>query len=261
MNKKNEVGIIGANGFVGKAMQELFPEAILYDISLLGTKMEDVNKCEIAFVCVPSPLNSDGTLDTSIVESVIKECECPLIVLRSTVNPGDCDFLEEKYSKNIVMVPEYVGETISHPLLNESSRSFLIIGGKPENRRKLIELYTSVYNANINIRQVSNLEAEVIKLSENRMIAFKMMQCQELYDVCEKAGVDYYVVREAVFGDDPRANLWWTFIFKDKRGFNNSKCLEKDVPAFCAWAESVGYDAKLTKALVERSNEYEKENK
>jgi UDP-glucose 6-dehydrogenase len=256
--KNKKVALVGL-GFVGKAMLKLFPDAIIYDRYLNGGigNMSKVNEAGVAFIAVPTPLKEDGRLDISIVEDTISKCECDLIVLRSTVNPGDCDKFEKKYNKNILMVPEYVGETVSHPLLDESKRGFLIIGGRPENRRKLIELFTTVYNSNITIRQVSNLEAEVIKLSENRAITFKMMQIQELYDVCEKAGVDYYVIREAVYGDDPRFNLWFSFIYPDKRGFNNSKCLVKDVPAFCAWAESVGYDAKLTKALVERSNEYE----
>jgi UDP-glucose 6-dehydrogenase len=104
---------------------------------------------------------------------------------------------------------------------------------------------------------MSLLEAEIVKLTENRAIAFKMMQCQELYDVCQKAGIDYYTIRDAVYGDDPRFNLWFSFVYPDKRGFNNSKCLKKDVPAWAAFAESVGYKPVLTRALVTRSNDYE----
>ena len=208
MNKKNEVGIIGA-GWVGNAMSELFQQALICDPKYPNaSSIEDINsRCSIAFVCVPTPLKKDNSLDVSIVEDVVSKCDCPLIVLRSTVNPGDCDRLEKKYKKNIVMQPEYIGESVNHPLLDETERSFLIIGGKPENRRKLIELYTSVYNANISIRQTTNLEAEVIKLSENRAIAFKMMQIQELFDVCEEANVDYYTIRDAVYSDDHRFNL------------------------------------------------------
>jgi UDPglucose 6-dehydrogenase len=186
-------------------------------------------------VCVPTPNRKDGSLDISIVEEVVKDCTSHLIVIRSTVQPGTCDYLEKKYKKNIVMQPEYLGETVAHPLLDETQRRFLIIGGKPENRRKLIELYQSVYNANISIRQVSNMEAEVIKLSENRAIMFKVMQCQELYDACEKNGVDYYTIRDAVYGDDPRFNLWFTFVYPDKRGAS-SKCIPKDVLAWNQWA-------------------------
>ena len=167
--------------------------------------------------------------------------------------------MSKKYNKHIVFQPEYLGETVNHPLISEKARQFVIIGGELTDRRKLIELYTTVYNANINIRQVSALEAEVIKLSENRAIAFKVLQCQELYDVCEIAGVDYYTVRDAVYGDDPRFNLWWTFIYPDKRGAN-SKCIPKDVNAWCAWCESCGYKPELTRALLERNKKWLKLN-
>jgi UDP-glucose 6-dehydrogenase len=252
-----KIGIIGGKGFVGKAMVKLFPDALIFDSK---SEQSEIDSCDAVFVCVPTNLK-EGELDISIVESVVEKCKSNLIIIRSTLNPGTCDYLEEKYKKNIVMMPEYVGETVSHPLLNEATRSFLVIGGKEENRRKVIELMQTVYNANINIRQVSNLEAEIIKLTENRAIAFKMMQCQELYDVCEKAGINYYTVRDAVYGDDPRFNLWFTFVYPDKRGFNNSKCLKKDVPAWVTWARKVGIYATLTQMLVLRSDVYEMDSK
>ena len=266
LKSKNTVGVIGSEGWVGNAMIQLFKEklsVIPFDIIGIGTKVE-INKCSIAFICVPTPYVVDkkgleGKLDTSIVEECISWCECPLIVIRSTVNPGDCDRWTKKYNKNIVFMPEYLGETPSHPMLDPKTRPFLIIGGEPENRRKLINLYTTVYNANITIRQVTNYEAEVIKLSENRAIALKVASCQELYDVCEKAGVDYYTIRDAVYGDDPRFNLWWTFIFPDKRGFN-SKCMPKDIYAWCAFAESLGYKPEITRAILERNKKWIKSN-
>lgn len=231
-------------------MYDVFPDAAVHTPS----EPNDLAfSADFVFICVPTPLREDGSLDCSIVQENVDKCsEDSIIVLRSTVNPGFCD----KQTKKMIMMPEYLGETPAHPLLDETKRNFFIIGGKSEDLRKIIELYQSVYNANVSIRQMTALEAEVVKVTENRAIAFKMMQCQELYDVCEAAGLDYYKIREAVYGDDPRFNLWWTFVYPDKRGFNNSKCLLKDVPAWCAWAESVGIDPVLTKTLVKRSNEY-----
>ena len=258
-----KVAIIGY-GWVGKAMYELFPQAEVYvrerrldkeaEKVNFTTDKEDINKCDIAFICVPTPCPAEGKLDTSIVEECIAWCECPLLVVRSTVNPGDCDRWSAKYSKRIVMQPEYLGETPNHPLLDTKQTNFLVIGGMPKDRRELIDLYPTVYNANTKIRQVSLLEAEVIKLSENRAIAFKVAQCQELYDVCEKAKVDYYTIRDAVYGDDPRFNLWWTFIYEN-RGFK-SKCIPKDIYAWCAWAESLGYAPDITRAILERNKQW-----
>lgn len=252
-----KVTIIG-HGWVGKAVNSLFPDAYIYT-HRKGTKKK-ANEGDIAFICTPTPytINSKGIeskLDTSIVEECISWLKCPLIVVRSTVNPGDCDRWFMKYRKNIVMQPEYLGETPQHPLINQKTLPFLVIGGLPKNRKRLIDLYTTVYNANIKIRQVSLIEAEVIKLSENRAISYKLAECQELYDVCEIAEVNYYTIREAVYGDDPRFNLWWTFVYPEKRGFN-SKCIPKDVYAWCAWAESFGYDPVITRCLLEKNEEW-----
>lgn len=247
-----DVSIIGY-GWVGKSVHKLFPDAYVYDIPKGDKKRANLGK--VAFICVPTPNIGEGQLDTSIVEECVAWCETPLIVIRSTVNPGTCDYLSKKYNKRIVMQPEYLGETAQHPLFDEKNVPFLILGGAPDDRRDIINLYSKVYNANIKIRQVTSIEAEVIKLSENRAIAFKVAQCQELYDVCEKAGIDYYTIRDAVYGDDPRFNLWWTFIFPDKRGFN-SKCIPKDIYAWCAWAESLGYNPEVTRNILEANKKY-----
>jgi len=239
-------------GWVGKAMETLFPDAHIHDPA---QKLFYEEKCDVAFVCVPTPNKEDGSLDTSIVEDVVRKCEEDLIIIRSTVMPGTCDHLENIYGKDIVFQPEYLGETTNHPMTDQHNRPFIIIGGQPSNRKKVIELYQNVYNANVRIRQMSMFEAEVVKLTENRAIAFKVAQCQELYDVCQKAGIDYNNIREAVYGDDPRFNLWWTFVFPENRGFN-SKCIPKDVYGWSAWAESMGYNPELTKKLLEVNNKY-----
>jgi UDPglucose 6-dehydrogenase len=269
------VGIVG-EGWVGRSMHEMFPGAVVYDEPKIAEQYKQgerrqveifagraaINACDVAFICVPTPNlvpayapNRQGALDRSIVESVVDWCDADTLVIRSTLNPGDADYLKEKTGKAIVTQPEYLGESVAHPLMDQGDRPFMILGGEPEARRKVIEAYQGVYNANINIRQVTNYEAEVIKLSENRAIAHKVAECQELYDACESAGVDYYTVRDAVYGDDPRFNLWFSFVYPDKRGMD-SKCIPKDVLAWRAWAESVGVEPKVTKAILEKNKEW-----
>ena len=236
-------------GWVGKAMHTLFPDAWIHDTAQGFVCMD---KADVAFICVPTPLK-DGKLDTSIVEEVISKCEEDLIIVRSTVMPGTC----EQYSgkKNVVFQPEYLGETANHPMSDQKARQFVILGGSDDNRKRVIALYQTVYNANTTFREVTAYEAEVIKLTENRAIAFKVAQCQELYDVCEKAGLNYNTIREAVYSDDPRFNLWWTFVFPENRGFN-SKCIPKDVYGWASWAESLGYIPELTNRMLEINEKY-----
>lgn len=233
-------------GWVGKAMKSLFPDARVHDPAqgMLSEKTAD-----IAFICVPTPNVGKGKLDTSIVEDVIKNSQEKLLVIRSTVNPGDCVGWMVKYKKNIVFQPEYLGETTNHPMTDQHSRPFIVLGGQLGDCRKVIELYQKVYNANVSIRQMTAYEAEVVKLTENRAIMYKVAQCQELYDACEAAGIDYYNIREAVYGDDPRFNLWFSFIYPEARGAN-SKCIPKDVYAWSAWAESLGVNPELTNSML-----------
>ena len=230
-------------GWVGKAVLNLFPDAGIHDPE---QNFIDDKQYDIGFICVPTPLKN-GKLDTSVVEEVVASAKEDLLIIRSTVNPGDCGRWEKLYNKNIVFQPEYLGESVQHPLLNEEERKFLILGGSPENRRKAIDLYMTVYNANITIRQMTSYEAEIVKLSENRAIMFKVLQCHELYLACKEHNVDYYTIRDAVYGDDPRFDLWWTAIY-EQLGVN-SKCLPKDVYAWDDWAGTY-----LTHHLLEYNN-------
>lgn len=249
-----KIAIIGM-GWVGKAMHKEFPDASIYDEPLRVGSRSEVNACDVGFVCVPTPNLDHGSLDLSIVEEVVSWLQTPLIVLRSTVNPGATDALARKYNKRLVFQPEYLGETVAHPLLEIGQRGFMILGGRPEDTRVVIEAYHRVHNASVRIRQTDALTAEIIKLAENRAIAHKVAEVQELYDLCEAAGVDFYTVREGVYQDDPRMSPFWTFVYPEKRGFS-SKCIPKDVYAIAAYARAVGAPLEVTEAVLERNERY-----
>src|ERR1017187_5260112 len=133
---KMKVAIIGW-GWVGHAMQDLFPAAFVYSHNIIyhdGTLMrvqsealwkektkeykKIVNACDVAFICLPTPCPHGKRLDTSQVQKAIRWCNAKLIVVRSTVNPGDCYRWSMMFKKNIVFQPEYLGETPEHPLLD-----------------------------------------------------------------------------------------------------------------------------------------------
>ncbi|MDP6583784.1 MAG: hypothetical protein QF535_03945, partial [Anaerolineales bacterium] len=116
-----DIGIVGF-GFVGTSLVELFGECTIYDAYRDEYKSAEnkagVNACKFAFVSVPTPVSSDGKCDTNIVEEVVDWLESEYIIIRSTVAPGTTDRLREKTGKKIVFQPEYVGETVAHPLLD-----------------------------------------------------------------------------------------------------------------------------------------------
>jgi UDPglucose 6-dehydrogenase len=242
---KVEIGIVGY-GVLGKKMHTLFPGALIFD--KYGSQKQDLSPCKLAFIAVPSDLKG-SILDEFELEEAVKNCPAEVLVIRSAANPGFADRMALKYHKRIVVQPEYFGETVNHPFSSGQQPPFMVLGGSPEDRRVVIDAYASVHHSNITIRQVTALEAEIIKLSENRAIFYKLMQIQELYDACESSGIDFYKIRDAVYGDDPRFDLWWTFVYPERRGAN-SKCLPKDVFAWESWAAGHGADTASLKALL-----------
>ena len=128
--KVPQVAIVGF-GAVGRGLQELFPHAVIYDEPLGIGSREEVNQCQFAFVCVPTPMAPGGACDTSIVEEVVGWIGSEVIVLRSTVSVGTTERLQEQTQKRLVFQPEYgPAETPDHPFHNLRNIRWLILGGK-----------------------------------------------------------------------------------------------------------------------------------
>ena len=119
------IGIIGV-GFVGGAVQQGLShafEVLTYDNNKecsCKSVHDLVQKVDgPIFVCVPTPMSSDGACDTSIVESVINEIneaarftdEVPVVAIKSTVIPGTTVELSKKYINiDIGFNPEFLTE-------------------------------------------------------------------------------------------------------------------------------------------------------
>lgn len=246
-----KIAIVGY-GHVGKAMHKLFQDAYVYDIDR-GSK-EGVNACEVAFVCVPTPMGPDGVCDTHIVEEVISWIECKLIVLRSTVRVGFTDEMMEKYQKVIVFQPEYYGETVAHPFADLKNQNWLSFGGTAQGIALAIRAYQQVINSNCRIFQASAKEVEFAKYMENSFFATKVIFCNEMYDIAEALGVNYNVAREIWLGD-PRIGTSHTFVYPDARGYGGS-CLPKDIAAIKNQANEKGEDTTLLDAVINKNKNY-----
>lgn len=258
MQKGLKIAVVGASGYVGREQVRLFKdyEPYEYDRSV-GTK-EGVNECDVAFICVPTPMKEDGSCDISIVKEVLGWLKCPLVIIRSTVEPGTTDILASTYAGDVVFQPEYVGETVAHPLNDTRMRNFLIFGGHPWATQKAAEVYQMVYNASTRILQTTAKTAEVIKYMENSFIGTYVTFCNEFFDIANHFGVDYHTVREG-FLLDPRMTPFWTFVFPNKRGFDG-KCIPKDMNAIVASCERTKYRPELLKAVLSRNKQFNDKN-
>lgn len=247
--KSKSVAIVGY-GAVGRGLHQLFPEAAVYDEPLgLGDRRE-TNRCQYAFVCVPTPAREDGSCDTSIVEEVVGWLETEVIVIRSTVPPGTTDLLRQRTGKRIVFQPEYgPGETPDHPFSDLRKVRWMILGGDRRDTVRVADLYKTTFSADIVIQQTDARTAELVKYMENCFLAVKVTFCNEFYDIAQAMGVDYNELRE-LWLLDPRIGRSHTFVLPDARGFGG-KCLPKDISAMVAAAREAGYDPALLQATIQ----------
>ena len=248
------VGIVGY-GHVGNCMKQLFPDAVIYDEPKgIGTRRE-INECDFAFVCVPTPMAEDGHCDTSIVESVLEwlaPMEC--IIIRSTVPVGFTDEMILMHRKRIVFQPEYYGETTAHPFADPHNRSWITLGGVPFLTARVAQLYQTVFTSELIINQVHANTAELAKYMENSFYSVKVTFCNQFYDLARKFDVDYNELRETWLLD-PRIGRSHTFVYPDNRGYGGS-CLPKDTAAIIYQGDEMGVDMKLLKVTEEINGGY-----
>lgn len=252
MNYK--IGIVGY-GHVGGIMKELFTDAIIYDEPKgIGSKKE-INECDFAFVCVPTPMAEDGHCDTSIVDNVLEWLSPKkVIIIRSTVPVGYTYKKGYLLHKRIVFQPEYYGETVAHPFADPHNRQWVTLGGSIGNTAMVAELYQTVFTSELIINQVDSNTAELAKYMENSFYSTKVTFCNQFYDLAVALGVDYNKLRETWLLD-PRISRSHTFVYPDNRGYGGS-CLPKDTAAIIYQADKVGVDMSVLKAVEETNKRY-----
>ena len=251
--EKNKIGIVGL-GHVGSIMKEFFKDAIVYDeIKKIGNRNE-INHCQIAFVCVPTPQAEDGRCDTSIVEYVLNWLDSEVIVIRSTVPVGFTDKYRSEMGKRIVFQPEYYGETYAHPFANPRNRNWVTLGGSDEDTEVVAQLYEEVFTSEIFIHQVDAKTAELAKYMENSFLATKVTFCNQFYDIAKAFGINYHKLRETWLLD-PRIGRSHTFVYEDNRGYGGS-CLPKDLSGIIYQAQEANIDITLLKAVQETNTKY-----
>ncbi len=263
------IAIVGY-GVVGRAYHKVFPEAIVYDPYVdegQNTTKEQVNECDVALVAVFTPHNEDGSLDISIVEEVINWIECPLIIIKSALQPGTTDYLVEKTGKRIAVSVEYVGEG-NYPVHfwkyphQEDPRmhQMLVVGGTDDVAEEAAQVLWHRLSPDIKIHKVSALEAEIVKLIENSYGALKVTFANTFLSLAEKSGTSFIRLHQA-WNSDPRTDSMHLRAVSHNKGWV-SKCWDKDVPALVTYAKKIGAEdtAKLFQTILELNEEHLKQN-
>jgi UDPglucose 6-dehydrogenase len=258
---KPKAGVVGG-GVVGSAMQKLCgPDTVVYDpnrAELAGNR-EAVNGCDVAFVCVPTPMADDGSCSTQVVEEVVAWVQAPLIIIRSTIAPGTTDRLRAQFGKRVVFQPEYLGETTAHVFGNMAEREFVVLGGAPEDVSAAADFYKHFYNSYVRYYFCDAVTAEVAKYMENAFYAVKVTFVNEFHEIARVHGVDFNLLRE-IWLADPRISRDHTFVYPQARGFSG-KCLPKDCNAIIQSSLARGYQPKLMQQTLKINEDFLRMNR
>ena len=131
-------GVVGNN--LLKELSVLTPDVVDKYKKEKTTKKKE--KYKFGFVCVDTPYDKEKELfDTSEVVNAIRENDCEIYVIKSTVPIG---FVNSLGKENIVFSPEYYGGT-QH--CNNFKFDFTILGGCEKTCNKVIQLLQKVYDA------------------------------------------------------------------------------------------------------------------
>lgn len=251
------VTVVGC-GFVGSRVHKLLKDAAvkveIWDPDR-GFARAAAKACDMAIICVPTPMKDTGECDVSAVENAIETVEASLYVIKSTVSPGTTEDLTTRYGRRIVFSPEYMGESSyytppQYPDPNDMAQhGFMIVGGREKDTSDVIDFFLPILGPTCRFRQMSATQAEVVKYAENCFFALKVAFANELREICDGFGVSYHAVREGWL-DDPRVGPMHTAAFKDARGFSG-KCLPKDLHALAFACRDIGYRSILLEALID----------
>jgi len=243
------IGIVG-KGFVGGAMYENFKDVfnvLVWDKDEQKRNIDNfedfVNKTDIIFVCVPTPMKESGECDTSIVISVIKQIASidrrKYVVIKSTVTPGTTEKLSKEFGMVMAFNPEFLTEANAH---NDFRFQPLIILGADDQgiNAVLTQLYsefnTKVENPAYVVNRTTK-EAEMFKYLANCFLATKVIFANEFKILCEKVNIDYNRVAEVAVLDKRLGKTHWKVPGPDgKMGYGGS-CFPKDTAALLHFAD------------------------
>ena len=271
---KTKIGIVG-QGYVGTAIKVGFEP--YYDVETYDkfnhTKstcelFDLVAECKVIFVCVPTPMNTDGSCHTDIVESVVKEIDDwtsrkgikdnPIVVIKSTISPGTTDRLHKKYKNvNVIFNPEFLTE--ANFIEDFKNQTRIILGGTRTGTNFLRQIYSKVVPTAHIIKTHSTI-AELVKYMTNAYLATKVSFANEMYQICEKFDMDYDKVVEYATLDERLGVTHWSVPGPDGEFGFGGHCLPKDLSALIHIAMKLDVDINVLNA-VEEANDVVRKNR
>ncbi|MDI4231370.1 nucleotide sugar dehydrogenase [Bradyrhizobium sp. Arg237L] len=223
-----------------------------------------VSSTDISLVCVGTPSQENGSLETSFLtrvaqeigESIRKTTNFHSVVMRSTMLPGTMEnvvipILERSSGKKagqdfgVAYLPEFLREGTAIADYDDPGTIVIGVDDDPLTLRRLMEIHErfAVTPLVLSIRA-----AEAVKYANNAWHATKISFANEMGLLCKAMGVDSHEVMNVLVADK-KLNISPAYL---KPGFAfGGSCLPKDVSALRYAGRNVDVDTPLLDAVLQ----------
>lgn len=257
-----KIGIIG-QGFVGTAVNEglkPFFKIETFDInknSTCSSVTELSKKSDVIFVCLPTPMQIDGSCHLDIVEDTLLGLdlieECKTIVVKSTIPPGTTEKWNKKFNYiQVVFNPEFLTEANS--IEDYKNQNRIIIGGPRPATTKVKRIFTKAF-PKVPIIKTGPTTAEMVKYFANCFLATKVAFANEMYQICENLNIDYDKVVEYVKYDERIGNTHLNVPGPDGDFGYGGHCFPKDIGALISLAHDLNVRPRMLTATECKNND------
>lgn len=248
-------------GMVGGSLRKYFEQKkkplFMYDKFKNIGSLEEVNQADIIFVCVPTPFDKSKGFDLSFVEEAcLSIAGSKIVVIKSTVLPGTTEKFQLKFPQHkFLFNPEFLTESSPDQDFNYPDRQVV---GYTKNSFTIAEDVLNILPLAPCMKLIPATEAEMVKYFGNTFLSTKVIFANQIFDLCQKTGINYDRVMECAGSDKRIGRSHLTVWHHGKRGYAG-KCLPKDTKALIQFAEKEGVDLKILKIVDEINNNLLKE--
>ena len=262
------IGIIG-QGFVGNAVYQKFKkyyDVHTYDLdeSKSNDSKENVIHQQYLFLCLPTPMNADGSCNVDIIEKELEHIDLiadnqetvKTIIIKSTVPPGTTEKWNEKYeSLDIIFNPEFLTE--ANAVSDYENQDRIILGGVRPATTELKTIFSKVF-PKAHIIKTDSTHAEMVKYLTNTFLATKVSFANEIYQLCQVVGTDYDKVIEYATLDDRLGKSHWNVPGHDGDFGFGGHCFPKDLSALLHLSNKFGTINNVLQSTKDTNDEIRK---
>lgn len=204
--KDKRIGFIG-QGWIGKNYADNF-EQRGYDVVRYGLEEpyanngDKIKECDIVFIAVPTPTTPEGFKGGILRDAVKLVGEGKIAVIKSTILPGTTESIQKENPRVFVFhSPEFLTEaTAAYDAANPIRNIIGVPFESEEYRNKAEEVMAILPPAPYQLVCLA-CEAELVKYGGNNWFYFKIIFINMLYDLAQKLGCRWEIVRNAMAAD------------------------------------------------------------